>query len=214
MPHKNIALLDGKPLVSYCIQAALQSGISSEVIVSTDDQAIADIAMAHGAHVPALRPAHLSGDDSEMMDVLVYELIQYEARMQATIDGMILLQPTSPLTEACDIIAAVNIFEAQQADAVISVVDSKAHPYKSQLIQEGAYYRLICDATPNITNRQALPPVYMENGSIFVLSRTCIMDAHTIHPEKLCIYDMPKERSIDIDDAFDLEIAEFMLKRN
>ena len=110
LQRKNVLPLGGIPLVAWSIRAAKQSGVFCDILVSTDDQEIADIAILHGARVPWMRPAELANDTASVVDVLIHDLNRYEAMAKADIDAVMLLQPTSPYRRASTIREAVETF--------------------------------------------------------------------------------------------------------
>jgi len=211
--NKNIIDLNGKPLISYTIDQALSSKYIDEVYISSDSNQIKEISQKHGGLVPSLRPKDLAEDDSEMIDLLEYEVVQHEERIGKQIDALVLLQPTSPLRSSADIDNSIKLFMEKKPDAVISVTESIANPYKNILIESDRYYKIFSDSTENITNRQKLKKCYRENGAVYILSRKCIFKYKSVHPIKTLIHEMPAERSIDIDSPFDLSVAEFLLNR-
>src|SRR5690606_35310248 len=120
VPGKNIRPLNGKPLIVYTIEAALASRLT-DVIVSTDDDAIANVAREAGANVPFRRPAELSGDSARSIPVAQHALKFMEEVNNTVYDAIMLLQPTAPFRTVEDINCALDILEATGADSVISV---------------------------------------------------------------------------------------------
>lgn len=214
VPNKNITLLRGKPLIAYAIEAALSSRELSDVVVSTDSDEISECAARYGAPVRELRPAHLATDTAKTVDVAVFEIEQYELRRRKGIDQVVLLQPTCPFRTAMDIDNALSQFQTAAAESLVSVYDASAvHPgimyyYKKDRLVP------ILQAQERPHRRQERQPVYVRNGAIYVASRRLVMERGLLMEEAPAAYFMPAERSVNIDEPFDLELAEWLVGRN
>jgi N-acylneuraminate cytidylyltransferase/CMP-N,N'-diacetyllegionaminic acid synthase len=212
LPGKNIRPFAGLPLIAHTIQAARVAVSITRVVVSTDDEAIAAVAKAHGAEVPFLRPAALAGDASPAIEAYLHACRTLEELGSPAIDELVVLLPTSPLRMAPDIDQAVGQFRLRQADAVISVTPS-AHPLHWAKVVDGQ--GVLRDAHPggaaNNRNRQDYPPTFMPNGAIYVFRRALLERRDGYYTERTYPMVMPKQRSIDIDDHYDFAIAEFLL---
>ena len=213
LPGKNLALLGDRPLVAHTIAAARGAARIDRVVVSTDSRAIADAATAAGAEVPFLRAASLSTDTASTADVCL-DTCRRLAADGENIDAFTLLQPTSPLRSPADIDGAIALFEARSADAVIAVVENE-HPVEwtrlvgehGQLLPHPAFADLA--ARP----RQDHPRTVRPNGAVYVV-RTALLQLHgRFELDRTFAYEMPRHRSIDIDTADDLLIAEALLAR-
>jgi CMP-N,N'-diacetyllegionaminic acid synthase len=180
---KNVRLLRGHPLVAYTISAALHSGAFTDVVVSTDDEATAEVARRYGASVPFLRPAAMATDGSPDIDWVRHALGQLRVN-GATVDAFALLRPTSPLRPASSIARAVATLLADpEADSLRAVEPVSEHPGKMWVLEPGGdrMSPLLDDggADPawHSTPYQALPPVFVQNASLEVAwSRT--VDRH------------------------------------
>ena len=207
---KNIKELAGKPLLQYSIEAAQKSGLFSCVHVSTDSASYAQIAQKAGAEVPFLRKPDLSGDQAGTWDVLRFVIRQYE-KLGQTFDTVTLLQPTSPLRNAQDIQNAFAIFQEKQADSVISVCEVEHSPLLCNTIgEDGSMCGFL--NMQKVGRRQDLGAYYRINGAIYIQKTERLMQNADLYGEKSYCYRMPKERSIDIDDAFDFRLAEFWMR--
>ncbi|MXS72240.1 acylneuraminate cytidylyltransferase family protein [Flavobacteriaceae bacterium W22] len=209
LPGKNIKLLNGKPLIAYTIEAAKQSKSITRIIVSTDDQNIADAALEYGAEIPFLRPSHLATDDALAIDVLKYTIERLKEE-QNSIEEFIVLQPTSPLRTPLNIDEAVNLFRGKNADSVISYC-KEHHPIRwhKYITEEGKFENIFDDT---LQNRQMEKPTYFPNGAIYIY-KTEIINTGKYYTENSFAYIMERESSIDIDDIQDFEYAEFLLKK-
>ncbi len=211
LPDKNIKLLHDKPLLAYSIEAAEKSGLFDCIHVSTDSERYEQIAREYGADVPFLRNEELSGDTAGSWDVVRWVLRQYAARGQR-FDMVTLLQPTSPLREAEDIKQAYHLLEEKAADAVVSVCEMDHSPLWSNTLPEDGSMDGFLDQVAD-AGRQQLPTYYRINGAIYMLRTALLAEgAPGLYREGTYAYVMPKERSVDIDDALDFAIAETILK--
>lgn len=213
IPLKNIKLLNNIPMINYTIKAALQCRYIDEVIVSTDYNEIADISIKAGALVPFIRPAELSTDYAKSIDVVIHAIKHYEEENSTKITHLILLQPTSPLRTAKDIDAAWETYHNTGADSLQSVVETNDHPYYLREIREGLLVNYNKEELRKDLRRQDLEQVYRVNGAIYIASRDLIMNSRTFVGDKNAAYIMTKERSIDIDDMLDFQLAEMLLKQ-
>lgn len=210
--RKNICLVGDKPLIAWSIEAALSNNNVDKVIVSTDDDEIAEVSRAFGAEVPFIRPAELATDDSPVMKTLNHALDYLENNGQA-ITHLLQLNPTSPLREEKHISEAIDILLDKQADSVVSVCEAHTHPFwckrisdKGQLVD----FDSICG--PDIfTNRQKLPAVYSLNGSIF-LSSVNVIRSGSYYTNNTYPYIMNYSDSLDIDTSWELYLANLILK--
>lgn len=210
LPGKNIRPLNGKPLISYTVETALQAKHIDRVIISTDDEEIAKVAVMYGAELPFMRPTELASDTAMAIDNYIYTVNRLEKESGKTIDSIVVLQPTSPLRIAEDIDGAVELFLKKNADSVISYTQ-EAHPvsWHKYLDNEGRFVNLFND---NIANRQENRVSYYPNGAVYVF-KTKLIRERKYYTDKSYAYVMPRNRSIDIDFMEDFEYAEFLLKR-
>jgi CMP-N-acetylneuraminic acid synthetase len=157
IPRKNIKLLAGKPMIAYCIEAALAAGVD-RVIVSTEDAEIAEVAQKYGAEVPWLRPLELAADDVPTLPVLQHALgeLQKEAYVP---DYVLLMYPTSPLLTTQRIREAVALAEATNADSIVSGTYDKGHYWN----EDGGVWKRFFPL--DLANRQQSKPLFKENGA-------------------------------------------------
>ena len=213
IPGKNIRNLAGKPLISWTIETALNSKACSRLIVSTDNQNIVKIAQDWGAEVPFIRPEYLSGDTAESIS-LVHHAIEYllDEGIKKS-DYILLLQPTSPLRIAKDILNSIDIAQSKNAFAVVSVTDSPSHPYLTKKItKDGILEDFIIGNFDNM-RRQDMPPAYALNGAIYLNKISSLLEEKTFLPKNKTVpYIMPLDRSLDIDTQWDLHLADLILR--
>lgn len=210
LPDKNIKELNGKPLMAYSIEAAIESGKFDKVFVSTDSEKYADIARQYGAEVPFLRSEANSGDKAGSWDT-VREVLERLSEIGEDYDIVMLLQPTSPLRTAEDIIKSFEIMEEKNANAVLGVVEMDHSPlWSNTLPEDGCMDSFIRQEYAGMP-RQELPVFYRINGAVYLVKKSEIYKEKMF--EKGCYsYIMPQDRSVDIDTKLDFVIAEAMLK--
>ena len=208
---KNIKYLNGKPLMTYTIESALQSHYIDELMVSTDSETYADIARTYGAAVPFLRSEKNSTDMAGSLDVIFEVLNRYE-KLGCFYDNIILLQPTSPLRTRNNIDSAFKLFYEKGADSVVSVCECEYSP-------------LLCNSLPidlnlfgfikseNLVRRQEQEKYYRLNGAIYISKVSALRAFNSFYGRNSYAYIMSLQESIDIDSEFDFEYAEFLVKR-
>ncbi len=207
IPGKNQALLAGRPLITYTFEAARASRTLTRTILTTDSEAIA--ALAHGTNieVPFLRPAALAADDTPMMAVLQHAL---HAVPGPRPDIVVLLQPTSPLRRAGHIDEAVELLQHSGADTVVSVVEVPHNftPRSLMRLESGRLYPL--DANASLL-RQEKPRLFARNGPAILVMRAAVIESGQLYGPDTRPLVMDRAASLDIDDAFDLELAEALI---
>lgn len=210
--HKNIYNVLGKPLVSYIINAAKKSKYVDEIIVSTDDMEIADIAKNCGAKIPFMRPAEFAQDTSKTLDAVLHG-VRWLKEHGELYDILVLLQPTQPLTSAQDIDNAIEIFlsrEDASQKGLVALSPVHDHPILIRAVNDdGTISRLL--NVGSTVRRQDMPVYYRVNGCIYI-NLFASIDEHTSFNDNLLAYVMPKERSIDVDDLSDIAQIEYYLK--
>ncbi len=207
---KNIKLLNGKPLMAYSIEAALQAEVFSTVMVSTDSEEYARVAKKYGAEVPFLRSAENSGDNAGSWDVALEVLNCYKNNGK-NFDSVCLLQPTSPLRSPKDIIEAYELFTNKSADAVTSVCECEHHIQDMMQLDDSLSLVEFRRNNPDMP-RQFYPKVYRLNGAIFIRKIDDSSSRIRIVSDREVAYVMDQDRSIDIDTINDFRYAEFLMR--
>lgn len=206
---KNIKLLGGKPLLAYSVEAAQESKVFDCVHVSTDSLEYADIAKAYGADVPFLRSEELASDQAGSWEA-VEEVLEKYSTLNRFFDMVTLLQPTSPLRTAEDIIAAYEIFRRPEAEAVVSVCETDHSPLLENVLPvDGSMEKF--QRVETYMTRQQMDTYYRINGAVYMVDRKFLQEDHNIYRKGCYAYIMDKKKSIDIDTQFDFEMAEFFL---
>lgn len=213
IPKKNLFPLAGQPLIAYSIEAALASELISEVVVSTDDEQIKAVALAHGAEVPFMRPAELASDQALAIPTIQHAVRECEQRQGGKYDYVVMLQPTAPLRLAQDIDDSLTQLIAANADGLISIVDvGNYHPAKMKLVEADQLLDYLPDMREN-PPRQSLSPVYIVNGAIYATKRDVLMQANSFKGAHCLPFVMPRERSANIDELEDMVVAEYFLHK-
>src|SRR3989344_4449898 len=215
IPGKNIKLLAGKPLLAYTIEAAHGSKLLTRTILSTDDEKIAAVGKQFEVDIPFMRPAELAQDQSKSIDVVQHALRWLKNNEGAEYDYLLILQPTSPCRTAEDIDACIQLAADTGADSVISeMIIPNFVPQKIHRIIDGRIQPYFPDQPEGAmpVRRQDLPQAYRRNAAIFLTKVSWIMKNNLFGDDSRA-YLMPLERSVDIDDPIDFELAEFWVKR-
>lgn len=206
---KNIKLLNNVPLIGYSIEAAKRSNLFSDIMVSTDSEKYAEVAVSLGADVPFLRSSDLSSDTASSWDVVKEVLSHYQTKF----DTVCLLQPTSPLRTSNDIIEGYKELELRQADAITSVC----------IVDHSPLWCTTLDADHSLLQfrkketdrpRQQLDVYYRINGALYI--RKLKYDNNSVHilDDHEYAYIMDRGRSVDIDTIDDFEYAEYLIKKS
>lgn len=214
LPGKNLLDLAGKPLIAWTIQAAIDSGVFSRVVVSTDSPDIAEAALKSGAEVPFMRPVSLAEDLTTTADVLIHAVGELTGQPGGRWSHLACLQPTSPLRSAENIREAVRLLEEKQADAVISVCKTEHSPLWSNTLPEDLSLDGFIPESVQKIPSQDLPVYYRLNGAIYICDIKRFLEEKTLflRPGAFA-YVMNREDSIDIDDRLDFDLAGLYLRR-
>lgn len=216
IPRKNIIPVAGKPLIAYTIEEAIKSRYIDRVIVSTDDEEIAEISKKYDAEVPFMRPKELAGDDTPDLPVFIHTLKWLKDNQDYIPNLIVHLRPTSPLRKVEHIDEAIKILKSNKtADSIRGVCIPYQTPFKMWMIK-GRYMKPLLKFKKikelYNTPRQLLPPVYWQNGHIEVTRYETIMKKHSMTGDKILPYVMDSEYSIDIDSELNIKLTEIILK--
>ncbi|MEJ5864142.1 acylneuraminate cytidylyltransferase family protein [Pseudomonas farsensis] len=207
VPGKNIKLLGGRPLINWTLKCAQDSQALCAVMVSTDDPRTAEIATQAGAWVPGLRPAELATDTATSVDVVLHALDCYESQHGA-LDGVMLLQPTSPFRSSESIRRAVSLFKANSSCPVLSVCAAVSHPAWCFKIHGDSLEPFLGWESFGARS-QDLEPAYVLNGSIYLISPSMLRSQRrVILPGAVPLVMDGGVESLDIDTFEDWQEAE------
>ena len=215
LPRKNVLPLGGRPLISWTIAAAQASGVFDDILVSTDDEEIANVARDAGALVPWLRPANLCTDTATSAAVLQHALAWYELE-RGVVNAVVLLQPTSPFRRDASIREAVASFREQrepQAQAVVSVSPAPQHPAWCFYVDGTAMQPFL--GWDNLQQRsQDLPPAFALNGAIYVMPAALVRSgAPLLQPGTRPFVMADPTEALDIDTEDDWQTAQMLAER-
>jgi CMP-N-acetylneuraminic acid synthetase len=213
LPGKNLRLLDGKPLVTHTIEAALACPALTRTVLSSEDAAILAAGRAAGCPAPFVRPAELAGDHSSTVDVALHA-VDWLARHEGfAADVVVMLPPTAPLRTAAHIAAALDVLRADPAaEAVVAVTEPDYPPHWMLSIADRRLSWLFPEGA-KVDHRQDLPRAYRPNGSIYAIHVPALRAQRTFYPRATAPYMMPREASVNVDSELDLILAEILIRR-
>lgn len=215
LPGKNIRLLQGKPLLSWPIEAAKSSRYIDRVVISTDSPEFAKLAEDAGADAPFLRPQELSADTTPSIEFIVHALNTLMASGDEY-DYLVLLEPTSPLTEATDIDAALEVLLANRrdADAIVSVAElASTHPaFAVRLDHRGLMTPYSALSFGQLPRRQDIEPLFSLDGSLYISSTDALHAKRSFCHDRTISHIMPHYKSHEVDDLVDFICIEAILK--
>jgi len=216
IPGKNVKLLNGKPLLSYTLTAALNSKYLDRVVVSSDSKKILDVAKKCGGESVILkRPKNLAKDGTPSLPVVKHAVREVENKMGQKFDYIALIQPTTPFLNSKDIDNVVKILIKNKARTVVSVCEVNDHPTRIKKIVNGKLIQYCKNLSETAVRRQDLPIAYKRNAGIYANTRKAVMDNNILYGfNGNCLpYIMPKERSVDINTINDFYLAEIIAKQ-
>ena len=216
VPRKNIRNLNGKPLIAYTIEAAKRiEDKFHKIIVSTDDEKIAEVSKHYGADVPFIRPSNLAEDKTPTYPVLQHAVNFVEKDDGINIDLIMLLQPTAPFRTTEDMLNCLNLSQTSNTDSVISVVQVFSyHPILMKKIENNRLTHFSIEEKEGTPRQLYEPPAYMRNGAIYITKRKNLIEQNSIWGNSITPYVMPQERSYNIDDEIDFITSEMMMKKS
>ena len=216
LPGKNIKELAGKPLIAYSIMAAQRTKLIDRIIVSTDSEEYASLAIEYKAEVPFLRPAELAGDSSTDYDFVKHLLDWFAKNEGNTPDYIIHLRPTTPLRDPKVIDNAIRKFmNSKEATSLRSAHEMPETAYK-QFELEGKYFKTICSGSLDLddanNSRQSFPKTYTPNGYVDILKTSHILENHLLHGNRVMGY--LTDYTIEVDTIDDFEYLEWQTNKN
>lgn len=214
VPGKNVRMIAGKPLIAHTVGHALEADLFDAVVVSSDDDAILAAGKAAGATHLVTRPAEMASDEAGKLPGQRHCVAEMETRLGVTFDVVVDLQPTSPTRIAKDILEAVALQTRLGVSNVISGTEAKSSPYFN-LVEEQPDGAVALSKVPAgaVVRRQDAPRCFDLNGSIYVWRRDALMDGDGLWFADTHLFEMPPERSVDIDTETDFAFADFLMSR-
>ena len=213
LPGKNVRELRGKPLIAWSIEAAKESAYIDRLIVSTDDEAIAEISRSWGAEVPFMRPAELSGDTATSVDVLKHA-VDFVTGDGGSYDYLVLLEPTSPQREPGDIDASIErLLDHADAEAIVGVSLAEAcHPVAMVTQDPDGFLIPFASEEIEATRRQEFSEVYFLEGTVYISKIGSLVERGGFYHEKTLAYEVPKWKSLEVDDIYDFVQIEAVME--
>ena len=210
LPGKNIRMLGGKPLLAWSIDSARGFPEICDVLVSTDDPSIANVAKKEGALVPWLRPTELATDTATSADVCIHALDWYEKNC-GELDGLLLMQPTCPFRSPDTMARGIKLFQHSERRTVIGVTPARSHPLWCLRVEGDAMSPYVKGGGLHLRS-QDLPPAYVVSGSFYLISPGELRKRRSFFADSALplVIEQPKE-CIDIDTDSDWKIAEAFL---
>lgn len=216
LPLKNIRPLHGMPLLGWPIKAARASQYIDRVVISTDDAEFAALGQAAGADAPFLRPTELASDSASSIGVITHALDTLES-VGDVYDYLVLLEPTSPLTEASDVDAALKTLVArrQDADAIVGVTPlSTTHPaFAVRVDERGLINPFAAQTFGQLPRRQDVEPLYCLDGSLYASTTEALRRKLSFCHDRTIPHIMPRHKSFEVDDLVDFICIEALLAR-
>jgi CMP-N,N'-diacetyllegionaminic acid synthase len=211
LPGKNLRPLGGKPLINWSIEIAQDIPEICEILVSTDNESIADVSRQAGSLVPWLRPQELSTNEASSVAVALHALNWYEAE-KGIVDGLLLLQPTSPFRSRQTVLNGITLFAKNGMLPVVGVSPTHAHPLWSFKIEKGELLSFVDNS--GIQNRsQDLQPAYIVNGSFYLISPSELRENKSFFGQRtIPLVSESEQEALDIDTELDFAFAEFIYK--
>lgn len=213
--NKNLVELLGLPLLAHSIRQAQLTGLFSAIAVSSDSDAILDVAKVAGVNVLVKRPAALASDDAAKLPAIRHCVLAAEQYLGTKADIVVDLDATSPLRIPSDIKGAIALLIEHDADNVITGSPSRRSPYFN-LVEKNEQGFVKTSKTPHktIVRRQDSPKTFDMNASIYVWGRQKLFASDSLFQERTALFEMPEERSFDIDSPLDLALVTFIMDKN
>ncbi len=211
IPRKNLARASGRSLLEWTVAAALGARCQPRVVVSTDSVEIAAAARGCGAEVPFMRPSELASDESSSLEVALHALDFLEQAERYRPAWLLLLQPTSPLREARDIDESLELAAARNADAVVGVCRADHHPSLLRVVAPDGRAAPVFATEAAPSRRQDMSEVQALNGAIYLIKPAVLRAERTWYPERTFAHVMERARSLDVDEPWQLLVADALL---
>ena len=210
--NKALKKILGKPLIYYTIKQALNAKVFDKILLSTDSKKIQKIGKQYGIESWLLRPTNLSTDNVSKLKVIRHAFLSAEKYYKKKFDTCVDLDLTSPLRSLSDIKKAIKKFKKTNSSNLFSVTKANKNPYFNMVENKKNKVQLLKNEKKKIYSRQKAPKVYEMNASIYIFKRNFILNNKNIINKSSSLFYMPRERSIDIDDVFDLYLVKQLFK--
>lgn len=212
MPGKNLRLLLGRPLIAHTVSQALESELFDAVAVSSDSREILDAGAAAGASILVLRPDELATDTAGKTPAIVHCIRRAEEIAGREFGIITDLDATSPLRNVADIAGAVRMLETSTSANLITASPARRSPYFNLVERDASGFAKLSKGTPGtILRRQDAPACFDMNASIYVWRRDALLAAPGVFYPDTLLFEMPEERSHDIDTELDFEWVSYLM---
>lgn len=201
-------MLGQKPLIAWTIEAAQNSKLLDRIILSSEDTEIIEVARSYGCEIPFVRPSELAADNSTALETALHAL----QSLAEEYEYLVLLQPTSPLRTSEDIDGCIRMCHSHHAPSCVAVCEPHKSPYWMFSLTPQGYLVPLLRPPRDISRRQDLPKAYVVNGAVYVAKTSWLKESMSFVTEETLAYEMPKERSLDIDTELDLKLAELITR--
>lgn len=214
LKNKNIKNLNGKPLIFYTIDQAIKSKIFDKIVVSTDSEKIRNLAVKFGAISISLRSKSLANDIAPKINVIKNLHNESEVYFNKNFEYIVDLDVTSPLRNVNDIRLSYKSFIKNKSDNLFSVSNAKKNPYFNMVEFKNGKIQKVKSHKKTINSRQQAPLVYEMNASIYIWNKKTLFSKNPLFRKNTSLYNMPYNRSIDIDTSDDWELVKYYMKKN
>lgn len=214
LPNKNLKLLGGRPLIAWSILQAKASGLFEHIVVSSDSEDIRSAALQAGANGVVNRPVDMATDEAPKVPAILHALLEAERETNMRYDVLVDLDATAPLRLPDDITGAVGLLESSGSSSVITGNTAYRSPYFDLVeLQVNGTVRVSKTPSSPVFRRQDVPVCYDMNASIYVWRRDALVANPSVFYSDTRLFEMPAERSREIDSPFDFSIVEFLFEK-
>ncbi|MDC0533545.1 acylneuraminate cytidylyltransferase family protein [Candidatus Pelagibacter sp.] len=211
--NKNLKIINKKPLMYFTIKSAIKSKLFDKIVVSSDSKKIQSLSKKFGAEVIFTRPKRLSSKYIPKLNVIKHAVLESEKHFNHKFNYVVDLDVTAPCRDANDVKKAFKKFKKSKKNMLVSVAKSKKNPYFNMLEIKKGQISLVKKNSRKIFSRQQSPTVYDMNAAIYIWKRNKLLQSKNLLQKSLSIYEMPQEKSIDIDTELDFRINEMIIKK-
>lgn len=208
--NKNIRKINDLELIAYSIIQAKNSKLFEHIVISTDSDDIARVALKYGGEVFFKREAHLASDEAAKLPVIRDALLRSEEYFGVRFDTLIDLDASAPLRSSVDIKKAYEQFVKEKKENLITAVPARRNPYFNLIEVHGDLVQK--SKIGNFVTRQSAPKCYDMNASIYIFKRDRLLKSDDIFGDKTSLYVMDEDTAFDVDSELDFRIVEFLIK--
>ncbi len=211
--NKNLRLINGLPLIAYSLQQAVESKLFAQIAVSSDSAEIRETALAHGATFVIDRPAQMASDTAPKVPAIRH-CAETSEKEFGKFDIVVDLDATAPLRIVADIVGALDLLIATDADNIITGTPAHRSPYFNLVETDtDGIVHLSKPLPESVSRRQDSPECFDMNASIYVWKRDALLNNQSLFAPSTRLFVMPRARSFDIDDQADFEMVEWMMSK-